>query len=83
MLALRPVLLAVIAAVPTPVVLPAVLLPAPVPVTTETVSPFTKPVMVSLKVGLASPYSLLWLLAVTVRVALLMTALRPVCCTRL
>ena len=41
MLALRPVLLAVIAAVPTPVALPAVLLPAPVPVTTETVSLLT------------------------------------------
>ena len=55
MLALRPVVLLVMVAVPTPVVAVAAVLPVAVPLTTELVSLLTKPVMVSVKVGLAAP----------------------------
>ena len=65
--------LPVIVAAPTPVVESAALLPVAVPVTPAVLAswPLTKPVMLSLKVGLAAPYMRLWLSAVTVRCALL------------
>ena len=70
--ALRPVVLATMLAVPTLVLATALLLPAAVPLTTALVSPLTKPVMVSVKVGLLWPYRRAWSFAVTVRCALLM-----------
>ena len=76
MLAVSPVVLAVIAAVPTPVVGAAVLLPVALPLTPEVlnVSLLANPLMVSVKVGLACPYKRAWLSAVTVRCALLMVS---------
>ena len=47
---------ALIAALPTAVLVVAVLLPALVPLTTETFSLLTKPLMVCVKLGLAAPY---------------------------
>ena len=68
--------LPVIVAVPTPVVESTALLPVAVPETIALVAswPLTKPVMLSVKVGLAEPYRRLWLSAVTVRCALLIVS---------
>ena len=76
MLALTPVAIATIVALPTPVLLVAVVIPVAVPVTPELTrfSPFTKPLRVSVSVGFAAPYKRLWLSAVTVRCALLISA---------
>ena len=65
-------------AVPTPVVAVAAVLPVAVPLTTELVSLLTKPVMVSVKVGLAAPYRRLCPSAVTVRCALVTLTELPV-----
>jgi hypothetical protein len=64
------------AACPTAVFGVAAVVPVADPVTPEVASdsPLTKPLIVSVSVGLAWPYRRLWLSAVTVRCALLMVS---------